>query len=263
MKIQQRKTHKLIRTILIIIGCIFFLWFLLPVFTNVRPNIGNLTGMTVFALLFLYGVFFNPVNHFLSTLWKKTAGKIIEIIIGLILAAIFILAGITYGCILHAAGQEPQQNKDVIVLGCKVNGENPSLSLLARLDATLGYLEENPDSCCVVSGGQGKEEIVTEASVMYRWFHEQGISETKLIAEDKAFDTEENLKFSMDLLKQRYGEYPEVVIVTNDFHVYRAMYLAKSLGYNATPISAKTPWWLYPTYVVREMYGILESWFLK
>ena len=260
---QQKKSRRIIRSILIIIGCIFFLWFLLPVFTNVRPNIGNLTGMTVFGLLILYGIFFAPVNRVLSGLWIKKAGKVCEILIGLILAAILILAGITYGCMLHAAGQKPQKNASVIVLGCKVNGENPSLSLLARMDAALTYLENNPESVCVVTGGQGKEEVVTEASVMERWFKERGIAGDRLIVEDRASDTEENLLFSMQLLREKLGREPEVVIATNDFHVYRALYLAKDLGYDASPISAATPWWLYPTYVVREMYGILESWFLR
>lgn len=263
MQKQMKKKHSLIRTLIIVIGCIFFILFLLPVFTNVRPNIGNLTGMAVFALLLLYGIFFDRVNQFLVRCWKTTAGKIVEIVLAAVVGIIFILAAVTYGCMLHAASGSADSGANVIVLGCKVNGERPSLSLLYRMDAALDYLEENPESLCVVTGSQGKDEVVTEASVMYSWFVDQGIEPERMIADEEAKDTQENLEFSKKLLEQHSAGNSKVVVVTNDFHMYRALRIAKSLGMDAEGLPAKTPWWLYPTYVVREMYGILESWFLK
>lgn len=259
---KSNKKHHIIRAVLIVIGGIFFIWFLLPIFTNVKPNIGILTGMGVFAVVFLYGVFFEPVNQFLAKCWKTRAGKVIEILFAAVVGIILVLAGITYGCMLHASSSKAEDGADVIVLGCKVNGERPSLSLLYRMDAALTYLEQNPDSLCIVTGSQGKDEVVTEASVMYRWFLDQGIAEDHLFAEEEATDTQENLQFSKEILEERGPADSKVVVVTNDFHMYRALRVAKSLGMDAAGISAKTPWWLYPTYVVREMYAILESWFL-
>ncbi len=260
---KEEKKHNLIRAILIIVGILYFIWFLIPVFTSVGLKIGNLTGLCVFGLLTLYGIFFSDVNQFLKRIWKTKAGKVLEIIVGLILAAILALAVITYGCMLHAAGKQAEPNATLIVLGCKVNGTYPSLTLLGRLDAAYEYLEENPDSACIVSGGQGAEEIVTEASVMYEWLCQKGISADRIRAEEQSSDTLENLKFSAAILSEHPEWSRNVAIATNDFHMYRALRTAKSLGLTASPVSADTPWWLYPTYVVREMYGILESWFLQ
>ena len=151
----------------------------------------------------------------------------------------------------------------MIVLGCKVNDRDPSLTLQNRLTAALDYLNNNPDSLCIVTGAQGPGETVTEASVMYLWLCDHGISPSRLLAEEQAMNTQDNLRYSSALMEQ-YPEYNKtIVIATSDFHVYRALRIADSLGMEASPIAAKTPWWLYPTYVVREMYGILENWFLQ
>lgn len=262
MEQHSEKKQSIIRVILIAVGSIFFIWFLLPVFTNVKPNIGNLTGMGVFALVLLYGIFFEPVNQLIDKCWKNKAGKAILILLAAAVGIIMTLAAVTYGCILHAAAGQAEDGAEVIVLGCKVNGDRPSLSLLYRMEAALSYLEDNPDSLCIVTGKQGKDEVVTEASVMYRWFTEKGIAEEHLIAEDEASDTQENMAFSKRILDELGETEERVVIVTNDFHMYRALRYAEAEGLNACGLSAKTPWWLYPTYVVREMYGILENWFL-
>ena len=260
---KSKRSFCLIRGIIITVSCIFLIWFLIPLFTNVIPNIGTYTGLGVFAILLLYGIFFPKVNHFLAGVWKSPAGKVFEIIIGAILAAILILAVITFGCILNASGKKAEPDATVVVLGCKVNGTAPSLTLSKRLTAAYSYLSENPESNCIVSGGQGKGEIVTEASVMQEWLCNKGISEERVFPEDQSESTQENLQNSMEIIKAHPDWEDHIAIVTSDFHVYRALQIADSLGINASPVAAKTAWWLYPTYVVREMYGILESWFLK
>lgn len=259
----QKKSHRVLRICMIVISAIFLIWFLLPLFTGVKPNIGMLTGAGVFLLVLFYGIFLDPVNQFLKKLWKSIPGRILEILVAVILAVIFTTAGVTLGCIIHANLKQAEPEKTLILLGCKVNGNDPSLTLLSRLNAALQYLEENPDSVCVVTGGQGDGEIVTEASVMQRWLMEHGISPSRILAEDQAEDTRENLLFSLDLLEHHPEVNPDIAIATSEFHVYRALYIARSLGITADPVSANTPWWLLPTYTVREMYGILESWILN
>jgi uncharacterized SAM-binding protein YcdF (DUF218 family) len=74
----------------------------------------------------------------------------------------------------------------VIVLGAGVNGTAPSLSLLNRLEATLSYLEMCREATCIVSGGQGAGENITEASCMYNWLTAKGISPDRILREEKA-----------------------------------------------------------------------------
>ena len=255
--------HRIIQTIIIVVSAVFLVWFLIPVFTSVGWKIGNVTGFAVFAVLLLYGIFFHRVNRFLKELWKKNWGKVLEILAAVILVGVLSLAGVTYGCMLHAANEKPVPGATAVVLGCKVNGTVPSLTLSLRLEAARSYLLENPEAMCIVSGGQGNGESVTEASAMKEWLIREGISPERIFEEDQSLDTEENLGFSRDILLQNPELGKSISIITNDFHMYRALSIAKSLDLEAGGISARTPWWLYPTYVVREMYGILESWFLK
>ena len=255
--------RKIIQTIIIIISSVFLVWFLIPVFTSVGWKIGNVTGFAFFAVLLLYGIFFNRVNRFLKELWKKKGGKVLEILAAVLLAAVLSLAAVTYGCMLHATNVKPAPGATAVVLGCKVNGTVPSLTLTCRLEAARSYLLENPKAMCIVSGGQGNGESVTEASAMKEWLVREGISADRIMEEDRSLDTEENLRFSREILLENPELDESISIITNDFHMYRALSIAKSLDLEAGGISAPTPWWLYPTYVVREMYGILESWFLK
>jgi len=253
--------------ILLIIGAVLLIWFLLPVFSHRILNIGNVTGLAVGLVLFLYGLFFVPFNHFIAWFWQKPAGKIIEVIVGLCILAVLVLAVMTMVCMGRGmrtgnAVDLSKGGKTVIVLGCKAIGERPSLMLEERLQAALAYLEAYPDSYAVVSGGQGKDEILTEADVMYNWLVEHGIEPDRLIKEDRSTDTHENLKYCYEILAgSSLGT--DIVIVTNEFHEYRALKIAGETGFQAEPLPAKTAWWLFPTYYVREMYGILESWFLQ
>ena len=89
----------------------------------------------------------------------------------------------------------------VIVLGAGLRGENLSLILRNRLDAAVEYYNENPEAVIVVSGGQGPDEDIPEAEAMERYLYEQGVPLNKIIKEDKSTSTEENFKFSKELLE--------------------------------------------------------------
>lgn len=287
---------KMIKIILICLGVVLLIWFLLPFFTHRILNIGNVTGIIVSLVLLLYGIFFRQVNGLLGAFWQHGIGKVIEIIVGVCILAILVLAAMTMISMADGMRQtaEPasggpkveinghvisQENvfgsgavsgeKTVIVLGCKALGDRPSLMLEERLQAALSYLKEHPSANAIVSGGQGKDEIMPEAEVMYNWLIENGISKERLIKEERSTDTHENLQYCYDILAEldNNGGEPsgwsrEVVIVTNEFHEYRAVKIARALGFRAQPLPAATAWWLFPTYYVREMYGILEDWFL-
>lgn len=261
----------MLQIILIAVGAVFVIWFLIPGFSSGRFNIGSVTGAAVFAAVLLYGIFFGYVNRFLSYLWQFTAGKVIEIIVGICLAAILALACASMACILSASGKTAASGLNVIVLGCRVKGDKPSLMLEERLETAYEYLENNPDSMCILSGGKGEDELISEAQMMYKWLTDKGIDSKRIVCEDTSTDTHENLKNSkeiIDIKKMTDSQAPsvwdrDVAVVTNEFHEYRALKIAKDVGLNAQPAPAKTAWWLYPTYCVREMYGILEDWFLK
>ncbi|WP_232726111.1 YdcF family protein [Bacillus sp. FJAT-42315] len=135
-----------------------------------------------------------------------------------------------------AAEKPPANVGHVIVLGAKVNGTEMSLSLQYRVSKALDYLKENPEAKVIVSGGQGSGEDITEAEAMKRFFIENGISKDHILVEDESTSTYENIIFS----KQKFN-IKEAVIVTSDFHLYRAKKLAEKQGIKTYPLAAPTP----------------------
>ncbi|NSL50665.1 YdcF family protein [Bacillus sp. P2(2020)] len=130
-----------------------------------------------------------------------------------------------------------------------------SLSLYNRVSKALEYLKENPTSKVVVSGGQGKGEAITEAEAMAQFFYENGIERDRIIKEEKSTTTFENIKFSKEFLN---GE-KEVIIVSNDFHLYRASMIAKRLGLKPYTLSAETPAIVKTQLWIREYIAVLKS----
>ena len=150
----------------------------------------------------------------------------------------------------------PQEETTVVVLGCRVKNKKPSLALKERLDKTYQYLNENPKLQCILSGGQGANEEISEAKCMYQYLVSKGIDPNRLYQEDKSTSTRENILFSYQLIKKE--NLPKAItIITNEFHEYRAQTIARRLNIKSYAISAHTAWWLFPTYFVREIFGIV------
>ncbi len=140
-----------------------------------------------------------------------------------------------------------------IVFGSKINGDQPSSVMKKRLDKTLEYMSELPDSVCVVSGGQGNDEICPEAEVMKNYLVRNGIDESRVLVEDKARNTIQNVKLSLELLEREGMEDRHIVSVSNAFHIPRIELICSRLGVDSDFVLAKDPNWytIYPT-LVRE-----------
>lgn len=175
--------------------------------------------------------------------------------------AIPIFLIILYVVIVHmaissTAKKEPPPNiKYLIVLGAQVKGEKLSLSLYNRVVKALEYLKENPTSKVIVSGGQGEGEDITEAEAMARFLSENGIETERIIKEEQSTTTFENIKFSKEFLN---GE-KEVIIVSNDFHLYRACIIAKRLGLKPYSLSAETPAKVRTELWIREYIAVAKT----
>ncbi|MDE7232920.1 MAG: YdcF family protein [Lachnospiraceae bacterium] len=145
----------------------------------------------------------------------------------------------------------------IIVLGAQMKPAGPSAVLKFRLDAAYEYLTANENTLCVVSGGQGANEPCTEASGMYDYLVEKGIAPERILMEDKSTDTSENIAYSAALIG---GTDHEVGIVTNNFHVFRGVMLARHAGFeNACGISARSNIYFQPNNLVREFFGIMKD----
>ena len=248
-----------LRMVLMIVAVFCLIWFALPLTLSVSLNIGNITGLAVSVLLFFYGLFM-PWVHGVMNKWRRH--KALRFLHWGILGAIALIAllvVIESTCMIVAANKEPEPGATVVVLGCRVYGERASLSMIERLDAAYEYLTEHPESKCVLSGGKGDGENITEAECMYRYLVNKGIDASRLHKEEASTTTRENLLFSKQLIEEQ-GLHPVIAIATSEYHEYRAGLIAKSLGIEYAAVPGRTAIWLFPTYYVRELYGILYEW---
>lgn len=245
--------------ILLAIEIIGLCLFLFPIVLDVI-NFGNISGTVLFAVLILITVFHERFFSCVKNLWGTVIGKIIIIAICAIIVFIILLAVFLSFLMVKAQINEPEGNTTVIVLGCKVKGENPSRMLKYRLDKAYEYLSDNEDVICIVSGGQGEDEIMTEAECMYNYLVNKGIDKERIIKEDKSRNTQENIEFSKEIINE-YSLSQNISVVTDGFHQYRASYIAKKCGFeNVYALCAHTKALYLPSYWVREWAAILNEW---
>ena len=250
---------RVLRFIGVVIGTIGFLWFLLPFVVAGILNIGNITGIVVAILFTLYMAFMPMIHEWIKTLWQKKRMKWVLSGCAAFVVGVALLAIVETGCIINANAKAPSENATAVVLGCRVYGERASLSLVERLEAAYTYLEENPDAGCVVSGGQGPGENISEAECMYRWLVAKGIDGDRIYKEDESTSTEENISFSKEVIEENNLN-KEIAIVTSEYHSYRATVIAEKNGLSYGTAPGKTAIWLFPTYYIRELYAILAEW---
>ena len=145
----------------------------------------------------------------------------------------------------------------IIVLGAHVNGTKLTLALLERVRRALLYLEENPGTKAVLSGGRGDGERISEAEAMYRYLTEHGISPERLIKEERSTNTKENLDFSLRLIGST--DY-SIGIVTNNFHVFRGTAIGRKCGCKEIyPIPSRYRSWRLLIYIPREILAIIKD----
>ena len=216
-------------------------------------------GMTGVCLLLLAAVLLA-----LRILKKKDAPRVwSRILIGLTAASMAVIFG-AMGYIAVQGRDSSMQEADVpdfiVVLGAQVQGDGPSLTLKKRLDRTLEFLQEHPDKTVIVSGGQGADEVHTEASVMAQYLLARGAQPAQVIEEDQASNTRENLLFSAALAEARGIDTSRVLIVTSDFHMCRAKYIARTLGMEPYGLTSRTwPWILKLNYTLREVFAFCKA----
>ena len=185
--------------------------------------------------------------------------KALRTILTLCLCAGLVLAAVTGVFIGRAGKGDADKDCDyVIVLGAGVNGTVPSLILSERINRAYEYLTENPDVICIVSGGQGPGEDITEAKCMYDRLVSKGIDPERIWQEDKSTSTRENIRFSLEVIEAKTGRRPtEAAIISNEFHLFRAGLFAQEQDLTMIGVPAKTTWFsLRANYFLREIVAV-------
>lgn len=158
---------------------------------------------------------------------------IVRALLALVTAGVLTF-GILLGLVLAGGYDDVQGEPSVmVILGCQVMPWGPSVMLQDRLDEALSYLQAHPDTLVVVSGGQGDNEPTTEARAMADVLIAGGVPQHTILLEDQSRNTQQNLNYSMALLREHDIDTSDgVIVVSNGFHLTRARMLAGRAGFD-------------------------------
>ncbi len=198
------------------------------------------------AVLLMHGEWLDKIPIWI----KKT------FVIGCAVGVLFF--AIIEGMILSRFGAQAKAGADyMIILGAQWKESGPSYVLQKRLEAAIFYLEQNPETIVIVSGGQGSNEPISEAEGMKTYLLQAGISSERILMEDQSTNTYENLVFSGNLIDKKSDS---VVLVTNNFHVFRAVKIAEKQGYSHIEgQSAASYPAMVPNNLLREFFGVVKD----
>ena len=155
---------------------------------------------------------------------------------------------------MHAQGKPDLDY--VVVLGAQVRKSGPSLVLRYRLNKAIEYLDENPNTICIVSGGKGPNEPFPEAQGMADYLKEHGIAEQRILEEPDSKTTEENIVNSKKIIND---DNASIGVITNNFHMFRALQIADKYGLdNAQGIAAGSPPDMLVNNMVREFFAEIK-----
>lgn len=218
-------------------------------------SILNVNSGTLFFLIwFLISAFFIVLDLLIYFKFFEKYKVFKRIFISVCTIGICIFLTIL-GLILSKMNVKPVKNLDyIIVLGAQVKESGPSVVLKYRLDRAVSYLKENHNTLVIVSGGQGVNEPATEASVMRKYLIESGINENRIIIEDQSNTTKENLINSKKITRDNKS----IGIVTNNFHMYRALLIGDKYGVNAVGIPSKSNSYYLPNNLLREVFAFIK-----
>ena len=219
----------------------------------------NYAGFIIGAVLLLDGIFIDK----LKTLSKKTP-KLISILICAVMVCctahfVWFESKVISYAHYNIAGKVNHSGLEytdyVIVLGAKVNGEEPSLEFRNRLNAAYEHIKNHPTAKMILTGGMGSDEDIPESAAAKKYLMRKGLAEDRILTEDKSTSTTENFIYAKDILIKNNAKPNElrIVIVSSSFHLYRASLLAKAQGFeNVSFLGSKGLFYLMPHYYARE-----------
>ena len=228
-------------------------WFSVPFFTMGFLGVGMLFGWGVCLCVFI-GVLLFP-GMIRSGRGKKTAIalSVLELLGLLWMGACTVM-------ILTPAVSSPPEDAVVLVLGCKVNRTAapafPSPGVLTRRRGTSYSI---PTLCVWRPAGRGKMNPKRKAMSSNGNSSQRGVEEDRIFTEPASTTTEENMAFSAALLEEK-GLSNQIVMVTEDFHQYRAARLARSEGLIPYPIACQSRPAMFPTNYGREVMALTLYW---
>lgn len=150
----------------------------------------------------------------------------------------------------------------IVVLGAGLRGSRVPPLLASRLDRARAVYDQQTRKGrtpqLITSGGQGPDEDVPESHAMADYLIEHGVPADRVLREDRSTSTFENVTFSREIMVGLVPNY-RCLVVTNNFHVLRAAFIARKAKVNGQVIGSPTAAYYWPSATIREFIAILAD----
>lgn len=169
---------------------------------------------------------------------------------------LFLLAQSCLSAFIYVKGFDLQtKNADyVVVLGYALEDNQMTETLKLRLDRAYEYAIDNPNANIVLCGGVTGSNTVSEAKVMYDYLVTKGIVSTRMRLEDTSTDTIENIQNCKSYIDTK----SKVVVLSSNYHVYRASKICEKAGFEVHTLGSKAPILLLPNQFLHEKLGFIK-----
>ena len=227
--------------------------------------------VNILGILLAFLLVFGEIAIGLLDLWTSVSERLM--IVPVIIVNLFAAMYLYFECMmigtciadLVVLRLVPDPDRDwLIVLGCGIRRDGtPTPLLKGRLDLALAFARRQEETTgklpgFVVSGGQGPDEIRSEADAMADYLLSRGVPAERILREDRSGDTAENMRYSAALIRARQPEAKTAFFTTN-YHVFCAGIKARQAGLDAVGMGAGTKWYFWPNAAVREFIGLLTE----
>ncbi|MGW6450776.1 YdcF family protein, partial [Isoptericola sp. NPDC055063] len=223
-----------------------------------RRSLGNLLSLLV-GLAMLAAPFV-VVAPFVLDVVPWTLGLVVGLVLGTAWLG-FVFLGFVAQTLLYRRSAAKVPAHGVIVLGSKVVGGRVPPLLAARLAAGVEAAERlgagGAPVPIVPSGGQGADEDRPEGVAMGEWLTGHGVPADRVLVEDRARTTRENLTLGVALLRE-HGVPGPYLVATNNYHAPRAALEAMDLGLDVHAVGAPTAGYYFPSAYLREFVAVLR-----
>lgn len=242
------KTKGIVENILVVLSVLFGIYIIAAALY--RGTGGGMliaeAGICGFLILSALCLRFRVFARFLPV-WLAWILRCAVILLIALIAAI--CAAVCTGLTAKASG--PADN--AVVLGFRLLNGEADTDLELRMVRAYEYASAHTDTPIVLTGGGKDPDMPSEASVMKRMLLENGIDEGRIITEDESEDTRENFENTARIV----GQDSRIVIITSDYHIFRAGMCARKAGFSDIQCeAADSPLWLLPSNILGEAIAV-------
>ena len=195
---------------------------------------------------------------------NKTLKRVIISMIVILLIVFIVLLGINFFVtattskrILTEEQARELENVDcILILGAGIWGQNPSPMLEDRLLQGISLYQEGVSHKIIMSGDHGRDNY-DEVNVMKRFAIEKNVKSEDIFMDHAGFSTYDSMYRAKDVFEAK-----KIVIVTQKYHMYRALYVAEQLGIEAYGVNSDPQ--TYSEQFIRDIREVLardKDWF--